>query len=156
VCEVYIVKIAAIATLIVLFASFATLPSLIVAQEATFGISPDLHASFEVAYALEATSISMTPAHREKVAAIIRTYNNGNVSGRDAAKRIDAVLSPGELDALSEIERSFWTSMLRIYANASNGDPLNASLEESSVEMEPGDFLLMLFGSPAPTTSSLQ
>ena len=154
--EVYIVKIPAIVTLIVLFASFATLPSPAVAQEATVGTSPDFHASFECAYALEATSMSMTAAHREKVAAIIRTYNKGNVSERDAAKRIDTVLSPGERDALSEIERSFWTSMQQIYAHASNDDPLKASFEEPGVENDPGDFLLLLLGTLAPSTAPAQ
>ena len=57
-------KFAGLSTLILLFAWFAAAPLPVAAQEATFGASPDLHASFEAEYALEATAISVSPAHR--------------------------------------------------------------------------------------------
>ena len=148
-------KFGTLGALIILFVWFAATPSAVAAQEATSGRSADLHAAFEFDYALRATSISLSSADREKVIAIIAEYDNGAVTESDASKRIDTVLSPGERDAVSEIERSFLVSIQQIYADANNGAPLNAPLEDFNAEIDPGDFLLLLLTTPSPSPATL-
>ncbi len=148
------------AALLALFTCFAATPLTAAAQErgseASFAMSPDLHASFEYDYALEATFMIISQPHRAQVASIAQACEHGLVSEADASKRINAVLSPDERGAVSEIAQSFWASLQQIYANAGSANPVKAALTKEVVQSDSGRFLLLLLESasslPSPAT----
>lgn len=153
-------KYAVLAALLGLSGWFVSTPLAAAAQqtssEASFAMSPDLHASFEYDYALEATFMSISQPHRAEVASIAKAVESGTLSEADATKRIDGVLTSDERGAVSQIAQSFWASMQQIYAGSSNSDPVKASLTQGVVQANPGRFLLLLLESasslPSPAT----
>jgi hypothetical protein len=89
----------------------------------TSGPSADARAKFTQVRADAKTNTlqAISADHQSKVNAIVATFNAGSVSPRDAAKQIDAVLSPGETSAVLAQQQKMRDAMRAARPDGGNG-----------------------------------
>jgi len=112
----------------------------------TNGPSPEMQARLTHVRAQAKTDAlgALSPEHQSKIDAIVASFNTGSFAARDAAKHIDAVLSPGETSALLAQQQKMRDALRA--ARPAGGSPPSAFGGRRRAP-DAGRFLLQLLGS---------
>ena len=116
--------------------------------------SPQVHAFFEYQYALEATSLSISDDHKEKIETIVDAFAKHQLSEDKASEQISSALSADERTSVVGIEQSFFAALHGIFPNASSKEVSNASMVPQNTPLDAGHFLLLLLYVDAPQNSA--